>query len=68
MGHIQDQELYTARPGEMARKVEAIARVVDGRTGYIMSPTCTPFEHPCTDTYRRNYMEWMTTAERVLAP
>lgn len=65
MGHIQDQELHTARPGEMARKVEEIARVVDGRTGYIMSPTCTPFQHPATETYIRNYMEWVETAARV---
>jgi len=67
MGHIQDQELYTAKPGEMRAKVQEIARVVNGRTGYIMSPTCTPFEHPCSATYRRNYLEWLDAAEELLA-
>ena len=66
MGHIQDQELYTAPPGFMARRVEDIARIVNGRTGYIMSPTCTPFDLPCTPVYQRNYLEWMQTADRVL--
>ena len=67
MGYIQDQEFYTAPPGMMTRRVEEIARVVGGRTGYIMSPTCTPFEFPCSDTYRRNYAEWLDAAERILA-
>ncbi len=66
MGHIQDQELYSAPPGFMTQRVEAIARVVNGRTGYIMSPTCTPFEIPCTPVYQRNYLEWMEAAERLL--
>jgi hypothetical protein len=54
-------------PGFMTRRVEAIARVVNGRTGYIMSPTCTPFQFPCSDTYRRNYEEWLDASERLLA-
>ena len=66
MGHIQDQDLYTAPPGHMASWVEQIARTVNGRSGYIMSPTCTPFDFPCTDTYQRNYIEWMEAAERAL--
>ena len=66
MGHIQDQELYWAPPGFMTERVEAIARVVDGRTGYIMSPTCTPFDLPCTPDYQRNYLEWMEAAQRLL--
>ncbi len=66
MGYIQDQEFHTAKPGEMTRRVEDIARVVDGRTGYIMSPTCTPFERPCTDVFRRNYLEWLEAAARIL--
>jgi uroporphyrinogen-III decarboxylase len=67
MGYIQDQELYTAVPGEMARRVERIARIVGGRSGYIMCPTCTPFDHPCSETYRRNYLEWLEAGERLLA-
>jgi len=66
MGYVQDQEFYTAPPGFMTRRVEEIARVVAGRTGYIMSPTCTPFQHPCSEVYRRNYSEWLDAAERVL--
>jgi len=66
MGHIQDQEFYTAPPGLMTRRVEAIARVARGGVGYIMTPTCTPFDFPCTDTYRRNYLEWLDAAERLL--
>jgi len=67
MGHIQDQEFYSAPPGFMTRRVEEIARVVRGRTGYIMSPTCTPFQFPCSEIYRRNYLEWLDAAERLLA-
>jgi uroporphyrinogen-III decarboxylase len=66
MGYIQDQEFYTAQPGEMTRRVEGIAPVINGRTGYIMSPTCTPFDLPCTDVFRRNYMEWLDAAARIL--
>jgi hypothetical protein len=65
MGHIQDQEFYTAPPGHMTRKVEEIARVVNGRTGYIMSPTGTPFERPCSKIYARNYVEWLEAADRI---
>jgi hypothetical protein len=67
MGYIQDQELYTASPGHMTRKVEEIARVVDGGTGYIMCSTCTPFAHPCPETYERNYLEWLDAGEKFLA-
>ena len=66
IGHIQDQELHSVPPGTMKRRVEEIARVVDGGTGYIMTPTCTPFQHPATDTYVRNYAEWIEAADRVL--
>jgi uroporphyrinogen-III decarboxylase len=66
MGHIQDQDFYTAQPGEMTRRVEEIARAVDGGTGYIMSPTCTPFQRPCSEVYRANYLEWLQAAARVL--
>ena len=66
MGYIQDQEFYTAPPGRMTHRVEEIASVVNGRTGYIMSPTCTPFERPCSEIYARNYMEWLEAADRIL--
>ena len=65
MGHIQDQELHYVEAGTMARHVEDIARVVAGRTGYVMMPTCTPFQHPATPTWLRNYTEWIEAAARV---
>ncbi len=65
MGCVQDREFHTAPPGAMTRKVEEIARVVNGRTGYIMSPTGTPFERPCPEIYARNYMEWLEAADRI---
>jgi len=66
MGHIQDQEFYTAPPGTMTEHVEQIARAVRGRTGYVMSPTCTPFQFPASETYLRNYIEWIEAADRIL--
>ena len=66
MGHIQDQDFHSAPPGAMTRRVEAIAGIVDGRTGYVMMPTCTPFAHPATETFLRNYTEWVEAAARVL--
>jgi uroporphyrinogen decarboxylase len=65
-GGVQDLDFYSARPGEMTRKVEEIARVVNGRTGFIMSPTGTPFERPCPEVFARNFMEWLDAADRVL--
>ncbi len=66
MGYIQDQDLYTAGPGEIASGVRDIKKVVDGRSGYIMTPTCTPFSHPPTDQYVSNYMEFVETASHPL--
>jgi len=66
IGHIQDQEFHTAPPGTLTRRVEEIARLVEGRTGYIMSPTCTPFQHPASETFLRNYAEWVEAAARLL--
>ena len=66
VGHIQDQEFHGAPPGTMTRRVEAIARVVGGRTGYVMSPTCTPFQHPASPVFLRNYREWIEAADRLL--
>jgi len=65
VGYIQDQEFYTARPGVMTRRVEEIARMVGDRTGYVMTPTCTPFQYPCSETYARNYMEWLDAAAEI---
>ena len=65
MGHIQDQELHYVPAGTMTRWVERLARVAGGRTGYVMMPTCTPFQHPATPTWLRNYSEWLEAAARV---
>ncbi len=66
MGYIQDQDLYTAAPGEIAAKVKEIKELVAGRSGYIMTPTCTPFMHPPTDQYVRNYIEFVEAASSLL--
>ena len=65
LGHIQDQEIHYVPPGTMKRHVEDIARTVAGRTGYVMMPTCTPFQHPATPEWLRNYTEWVETAAAV---
>jgi len=65
LGHIQDQEFHTVPPGTMTQHVEDIARVVNGRSGYIMAPTCTPFQHPPSETFIRNYSEWLEAGARV---
>ena len=67
MGHIQDQEFHTVPPGTMTQRVEAIAELVNGRTRYIMTPTCTPFQYPAAETFLRNYTEWIHAADRLLA-
>lgn len=66
MGHVQDQEFYNAGSGSVTAWVEHVARIISGRTGYVMSPTCTPFEFPCGETYRKNYLEWLQAADRLL--
>jgi uroporphyrinogen-III decarboxylase len=67
MGHIQDQEFYTVPPGTMTQRVADIARLVNGRSRYVMTPTCTPFQHPANEVYLRNYAEWINAADRLLA-
>jgi AcrR family transcriptional regulator len=62
MGYIQDQDLYTAQPGEMRDKVRAIRQVVEGRTGYIMTSTATPYMDPPPPEFVRNYVEYLEAA------
>ena len=64
-GYIQDQEFHTAPPGHFSQVVESIARLVGDRTGYLMCPTCTPFQFPPTETFVRNYREWLEAAVRT---
>jgi uroporphyrinogen-III decarboxylase len=62
MGYIQDQDLYTAQPGEMREKVRAIRQLVQGRTGYIMTSTATPYMDPPPPQFVRNYVEYIKAA------
>lgn len=62
MGYIQDQDLYTAQPGEMSEKVRAICQIAKGRR-YIMTPTATPFMSPPPEDFVRNYVEFIQAAE-----
>jgi hypothetical protein len=62
MGYIQDQDLYTAQPGEMKRKVRAIRSLVAGRTGYIMTSSATPYMDPPPPQFVRNYVEYLEAA------
>lgn len=66
MGHVQDQEFYFDVPNYFYNWTKHVAQIVNGRTGYIMSPTCTPFSHPCGETYKRNYLEWLRAADSLL--
>ncbi|MBI2302974.1 MAG: hypothetical protein HYU66_29050 [Armatimonadetes bacterium] len=62
MGYIQDQEFHSAAPGHLRRVVEEVRQVVAGRPGYVMCPTCTPFQHPPSEVFVRNYREWVEAA------
>lgn len=66
MGYLQDRDLHTAELGQIAARVEEIKKAVAGHTGYIMTPTCTPFLHPPTDQYVANYIEFVQTATALL--
>jgi len=65
MGYIQDQDLYTAGPGEMRSKVQQIRRMAGGGTGYIMTPTATPYMFPPPEEFVRNYIEFVQAADDV---
>ncbi len=66
IGYIQDQDFYTARPGDMRRKVEEIVEVVSPPSRYIMTPTCTPFQFPPSPAYINAYAEWVEAAAELL--
>ena len=62
MGYIQDQDLYTASPAEMREKARAIRDVVEGRTGYIMTSTATPYMDPPPHQFVDNYVAYIEAA------
>ena len=63
MGYIQDQDLYTSSPQEIREKVEEIFRLAKGRTGYIMTPSATPYMFPPPERFVRNYVEFVRAAD-----
>lgn len=68
MGHIQDQDLYTAQPGEMRAKVREICELVKARptmTGYIMTSSATPYMDPPPPAFSRNYIEYLRAAQEL---
>lgn len=67
MGYIQDQDLYTAQPGEMREKVRAICELVKARglRGYIMTSTATPYMYPPPAAFVRNYIEYLQAAQEL---
>ncbi len=65
-GYIQDQDLHTAKPGEMRAKVEAIREIVGGRSGYMMTNTATPFLDQPPPQFVRNYVEFIEAASEPL--
>lgn len=67
MGYIQDQDLYTARPGEMREKVRAVCELVKARgcTGYIMTSTATPYMDSPPEDFVRNYIEYLQAAQEL---
>mgnify|MGYP000844951882 CR=1 FL=1 len=67
MGYIQDQDLYTARPGEMRAKVREICELVKARggRGYIMTSSATPYMDPPPADFQRNYIEYIQAAQEL---
>ena len=62
MGYLQDQELHTLSEEEVRSRIREIAETVGRRSGYVCSPTCTPFQHPPRQVYVRNYVAWLQEA------
>lgn len=65
MGYIQDQDLYTSHPGEMREKVRSICQSVQGRGGYIMTPTATPYMFPPPEDFVRNYIAFIQAGDSL---
>ena len=65
MGYIQDQELYTLSPKEIRERIKAIFCLTQRRTGYIMTPTATPYMLPPPERFVRNYLEFIRAADTL---
>jgi hypothetical protein len=64
IGHMQDQEFYTATEDRIRDRVRRHVAVSNSHTGYICGPACAPFQHPPTATYVRNYVAFLDESER----
>jgi len=59
MGYIQDQDFYLLREDEIREKIRLITEFIGKDTGYICCPTCTPFQHPPSEIYIKNYLAFL---------
>jgi hypothetical protein len=64
MGYIQDQDFYLKKQQEIREHVRRIRELVGTGTGYVGTPTCTPFQFPPGDRYVDNYMAFLEEASR----
>jgi hypothetical protein len=65
MGYVQDQDFYLLAEAEMRDRIREIRDTVDGATGYVCCPTCTPFQYPPTETYVRNFVAFLDEADQA---
>ena len=64
MGYVQDQDFYLLDEEAMREKIREILALIGEDRGYICCPTCTPFQHPPTETYVKNYVAYLDEAEK----
>jgi len=62
MGHVQDQELYTAGPQRIRDHVAQIIETIGKGTRFVATPTCTPFAFPPPEHYVENYIAFLEAA------
>jgi len=65
MGYVQDQDFYTLRPEQIRRHVAGIVETIAGGSGYIATPTCTPFAFPPPPRYVSNYVAYLESAAEL---
>jgi len=62
MGHVQDQEFYTAGAERIREHVAHIAGTIGEGTRFVATPTCTPFAFPPPERYVANYVAFLEAA------
>ena len=65
MGYVQDQDLYTATPEAIRDHLAGIVEVVGAETGYVATPTCTPFDFPPGEGYVANYIAFLAAGAEL---